>query len=100
LKQAILNNNSGEFFREELGSVPVNLLYNTDTSGGNSGSPILNKSGKLIGLNFDRAFEACVNDFAWDDSYSRSIGVDIRYILWVTQNVGHADDLVNEIRNN
>lgn len=99
LKDAIINNNSGEFFREELGSVPVNLLYNTDTSGGNSGSPILNKSGKLIGLNFDRAFEACVNDFAWDDSYSRSIGVDIRYILWVTQNVGHADELVNEIRN-
>ena len=56
LKQAILNNNSGEFFRDELGSVPVNLLYNTDTSGGNSGSPILNKSGKLIGLNFDRVF--------------------------------------------
>jgi len=100
LKNAILNNNSGEFFREELGSVPVNLLYNTDTSGGNSGSPILNKSGKLIGLNFDRAHEACVNDFAWDDSYSRSIGVDIRYILWVTQNVGQANNLVDEIRNN
>jgi hypothetical protein len=100
LKDAILNNNSGEFFREEIGSVPVNILYNTDTSGGNSGSPILNKEGKLIGLNFDRAFEACVNDFAWDDSYSRSIGVDIRYILWVTQYVGQADHLVNEIRNN
>ncbi|MFY0673246.1 MAG: S46 family peptidase [Bacteroidia bacterium] len=100
LKNAILNNNSGEFFRSEIGSVPVNILYNTDTSGGNSGSPILNKEGKLIGLNFDRAFEACVNDFAWDDSYSRSIGVDIRYILWVTQYVGQADHLVNEIRNN
>lgn len=100
LYKAITENNSGEFFRKELGSVPVNILYNTDTSGGNSGSPILNKNGDLIGLNFDRAFEACVNDFAWDDSYSRSIGVDIRYILWVTQYVGQADHLVKEIRNN
>lgn len=99
LKNAIVNNNRGKFYRSELGSVPVNILYNTDTSGGNSGSPILNKSGKLVGLNFDRNFEACVNDFAWDDSYSRSIGVDIRYILWVTQHVGQADYLVKEIRN-
>lgn len=99
LKNAIVKNNRGEFYRSELGSVPVNILYNTDTSGGNSGSPILNKSGKLVGLNFDRNFEACVNDFAWDDSYSRSIGVDIRYILWVTKHVGKADYLVKEIRN-
>ncbi|MBI1183282.1 S46 family peptidase [bacterium] len=99
LREAIMNHNSGEFYRKELGSVPVNILYNTDTSGGNSGSPILNKNGDLVGLNFDRCFEACVNDFAWDDSYSRSIGVDIRYILWVTQYVGNADHLVKEIRN-
>lgn len=99
MKHAIAVQNRGEFYKESLKSVPVNLLYNTDTSGGNSGSPILDENGELIGLNFDRCFEACVNDFAWNDSYSRSIGVDMRYILWVTQNIGNAGNIVEEIRN-
>ncbi len=53
-----------------------------DTTGGNSGSPVFNARGELIGLNFDRVYEATINDFAWDESYSRSIGVDVRFILW------------------
>ena len=68
-----------------------------DTTGGNSGSPILDANGKLIGVNFDRAYEATINDFAWDDAYSRSIGVDIRYILWVTQKLGGANFLLQEM---
>lgn len=96
---AIKKYNNGPFFKQALGSVPVNLLYNTDTSGGNSGSPILNDKGELVGLNFDRCFEACVNDFAWNDDYSRSIGVDIRYILWVTKNIGGAPQLIAELEN-
>lgn len=52
-----------------------------DTTGGNSGSPILDANGKLVGVNFDRAYEATINYFAWNDAYSRSIGVDIRYVL-------------------
>ena len=64
--------------------MPVNILYSTDTTGGNSGSPVFNAAGEVVGLNFDRAWEATINDFAWDHSYSRSIGVDIRYVLWVT----------------
>lgn len=77
--------------------IPVAMLYNTDTSGGNSGSPVLNSEGKLVGVNFDRAFEATINDFAWDDSYSRSIGVDIRYVLWVVGNIGDGTELLKEL---
>ncbi len=87
----------GKFYNRTVEGVPVNILYNTDTTGGNSGSPIMNAYGELIGLNFDRAFEATINDFAWNDDYSRSIGVDIRYILWVTQKVSGAKNLLKEL---
>ncbi len=87
----------GRFAHPVLGQVPVALLYDTDTTGGNSGSPILNNEGKLVGVNFDRAFEATINDFAWNQNYSRSIGVDIRYVLWITGNVFGATQLLEEM---
>ncbi|MDG2185407.1 MAG: S46 family peptidase [Mariniblastus sp.] len=87
----------GRFKNEKLGDVPVAILYDTDTTGGNSGSPILNAKGELVGVNFDRAFEATINDFAWNESYSRSIGVDIRYVLWITGDVFGAKHLLKEM---
>jgi hypothetical protein len=80
-----------------LKSVPVNMLYNADTTGGNSGSPVFNGKGELIGLNFDRTFEATVNDFEWNESYSRSIACDVRYILFVARYVDNADYLLKEL---
>lgn len=87
----------GRFVHPKLGDVPVAILYNMDTTGGNSGSPVMNAKGELIGVNFDRAFEATINDYAWSESYSRSIAVDIRYVLWVTQKFGGADHLLAEM---
>lgn len=87
----------GPFVHPKLGQVPVAILYNTDTTGGNSGSPVLNAKGELVGVNFDRTFEATINDFAWNESYSRSIGVDIRYVLWVTGWVYNAKHLLDEM---
>lgn len=87
----------GNYQMKELGDVPVNILYNMDTTGGNSGSPIMNAYGELIGVNFDRAYDATINDFAWNESYSRSIGVDIRYVLWVADKIDNADFLLKEI---
>jgi len=87
----------GPFAKKELNDVPVAFLYNMDTTGGNSGSPIMNAYGELIGVNFDRAYGATINDYAWNESYSRSIGVDIRYVLWVASKIDHADFLLKEM---
>ncbi len=78
--------------------VVVGILYNLDTTGGNSGSPILNAKGELVGVNFDRAFSATINDFEWNESYSRSIGVDIRYVLYVMKYVSGADAVLEELQ--
>ena len=79
------------------GSVVVGLLYNMDTTGGNSGSPIMDSKGRLVGVNFDRAYTATINDYAWNESYSRSIGVDIRYVLYIMKYFGQADEVLNEM---
>jgi len=87
----------GDFIHPALGDLPVNILYNLDTTGGNSGSPVMNAKGQLIAINFDRAFTATINDYAWNETYSRSVGVDIRYVLWVLQKVAKANHVINEL---
>lgn len=87
----------GDFIHPALGDLPVNILYNLDTTGGNSGSPVMNAKGQLIAINFDRAFTATINDYAWNETYSRSVGVDIRYVLWVLQKVAKANHVINEM---
>jgi hypothetical protein len=81
----------------ETGKVIVGMLYNLDTTGGNSGSPVLNNRGELIGINFDRSFTATINDYAWNENYSRSIGCDIRYALFVMKYVSKADHILTEL---
>ncbi|MEY4465183.1 MAG: hypothetical protein RLZZ465_813 [Bacteroidota bacterium] len=81
----------------KTGKVIVGMLYNLDTTGGNSGSPVLNERGELIGINFDRSFTATINDYAWNENYSRSIGCDIRYALFVMKYVSRADHILGEI---
>lgn len=97
LIDAAKKKDGGTFVHPTLGDVPVAFIYDADTTGGNSGSPVLNARGELVGLNFDRAWEATINDFAWSPELSRSIGVDIRYVLWVAQKVGGATWLLAEM---
>jgi hypothetical protein len=89
----------GDYIHPTLKDVPVAILYNLDTSGGNSGSPVMNNKGELVAINFDRAYTATINDFAWDDKYSRSIGCDIRYVLFVIDKFSGAQNLMKEIQN-
>lgn len=97
LKQLHDAKDFGKYVHPTLGDVPVAILYNLDTSGGNSGSPVMNAKGELIAINFDRAFTATINDFAWNEAYSRSIGCDIRYVLFVIDKYSGAKELLAEL---
>ncbi|MCY7346969.1 MAG: S46 family peptidase [Pyrinomonadaceae bacterium] len=87
-----------DFGRYGVGdSVPVNFLATTDIIGGNSGSPILNGLGEQVGIVFDGNFEGLANDLFYNDSRGRTIAVDIRYVLFVTEKVGNAGWILDEM---
>lgn len=88
---------ASRWFDKRLGDVPVCFLTNGDTTGGNSGSPVINGKGELIGLNFDRVFEAVAGDFGWNKDRSRNVVVDIRYVLWVVDAVFPSAGLLKEL---
>ena len=79
-------------------SVVLNFLTTTDIIGGNSGSPILNGNGEQIGLCFDGNFEGLGNDFYYDPEKNRTISVDIRYVLFITEKFGNAGWVVDEMK--
>jgi hypothetical protein len=66
-----------------LKDVPVDFLADADTTGGNSGSPVVNGRGELVGVNFDRVWENVANDFGYNPDVARNISVDVRYLLWL-----------------
>lgn len=82
---------------KRLGDVPVCFLTNGDTTGGNSGSPVVDGKGRLIGLNFDRVFEGVAGDFGWSKERSRNVVCDIRYVLWVVESVMPSPALLGEL---
>ncbi len=88
---------ASRWFDQRLGDVPVCFLTNGDTTGGNSGSPVINGKGELIGLNFDRVFENVAGDFGWNKDRSRNVVCDIRYVLWVVDAVFPSPTLLKEL---
>ena len=76
---------------------PVCFLATNHTTGGNSGSPVLNADGNLIGINFDRVWEGTMSDIAYDPEICRNISLDVRYLLFVVDQVGHASYLFDEM---
>jgi hypothetical protein len=87
----------GPWAQADLASVPVNFLSDSDTTGGNSGSPVLNGKGELVGLNFDRVFENVAGDYGWSPLYSRNVMVDVRFVLWMLDRVAGAAPLLAEL---
>ena len=82
---------------EENGSVPVAFIATNHTSGGNSGSPVLDADGNLIGVNFDRVWEGTMSDVVYDAEICRNISLDIRYALFVMDKLAGAKHLVEEM---
>ncbi|NML59667.1 S46 family peptidase [Massilia sp. RP-1-19] len=98
LLAAVKEQRFGVFKDPVLGTVPVNFLSSADTTGGNSGSAVMNKRGELVGLNFDSTYESITKDWYFDSAITRAIHVDIRYMLWVMKEVDHADNLLKEMK--
>lgn len=78
-------------------SVPVCFLATNQTTGGNSGSPIINGRGELVGINFDRTWRSTMSDMAFDPTICRNISVDIRYVLFLVERLGGAGYLLDEM---
>jgi len=96
LEELIRKGDFGRYANEQ-GELPICFLHNTDITGGNSGSPVINGHGELIGLAFDGNWEAMSGDIFFEDELQRTISVDARYVLFVIDKVAGAGHLVDEM---
>ena len=96
LKELYQNKDYGKY--EVDGTVPLCFLATNHTTGGNSGSPVLDAEGNLIGLNFDRMWEGIMSDMIFDPEHSRNITLDIRYVLFIIDKFAGATHLIEEMK--
>lgn len=85
-------------YKDKTGKLPVCFLTNNDITGGNSGSGILDAQGRLIGLAFDGNWEAMSGNISYDPAKQRTICLDVRYLLWLIEKVGGADNIIAELK--
>ncbi len=88
----------GQYIDKKKNDIVVGFISSNDITGGNSGSPVLNANGELIGLAFDGNYEALSHKIAFDKDLNRTINVDVRYVLWVIDKYGGAKNLINELK--
>ena len=84
-------------YADARGELPINFLSDLDTTGGNSGSAVLDHEGRLVGLNFDSTIEGVASDVVFDGNIVRKIHVDVRYMLWLMDKVDGAGHLIAEM---
>ena len=84
-------------YADENGDLIVNFISNNDITGGNSGSPVINGDGELIGTAFDGNWEAMSGDIFFEDQLQRTISVDIRYTLFIIDKYAGASHLIDEM---
>jgi len=87
----------GQYADKKGGFMPINFLSNNDITGGNSGSPIIDGNGNLLGLAFDGNSEALSGDIVFEPNLQRTINVDVRYVLWVIDKYAGATRLISEL---
>ena len=95
--EAIAAQRFGRYADASLGSVPVNFLASLDITGGNSGSPVMNARAELVGLAFDGNYEAMSSGWLFNPRLTRTIVVDVRYMLWIMDAVDGAHGLLREM---
>ncbi|CAL1521003.1 S46 family peptidase [Chitinophaga sp. MM2321] len=88
----------GQYKDAKRNDVVINFITTNDITGGNSGSPVINGNGELIGLAFDGNYEALSHKIQFDSQYNRTICVDIRYVLWCIEKLGGAKNIINELK--
>ena len=96
LKELYQNKDYGQYANAD-GTMPVGFLTNTDITGGNSGSPVINGKGELIGAAFDGNWEAMSGDIEFEKNLQRTISVDVRYILFIIDKFAGAQNLIDEM---
>jgi hypothetical protein len=95
---ALKRRDFGQYIDKGRNDLVISFITTNDITGGNSGSPVINGKGELIGLAFDGNYEALSHKIAFDKDLNRTICVDIRYVLWCVDKLGGAKNIINELK--
>jgi hypothetical protein len=98
LLEAAKKKDYGQYIDKQRNDLVTTFITTNDITGGNSGSPVLNANGELIGLAFDGNYEALSHKIAFDKDLNRTICVDVRYVLWCIEKLGGATNIIRELK--